>query len=261
MSTAVPLRQMWFKYMKTAVRKKLEVGCSHVNQRSFPKSLQVKLEYCNTLVERSSYMPEQLPNRNEFLDSRWKICRDLIQHEDNLINHRMTWLISSNFFLFSAFFVIFNSLTPTPTLTLTQVVNKNQHLAEIFSLLIPLIGIAICWTVWQLVRAATGQVDNVNTWWNRQLEKYLANNKNYPSLIGQSKYNSRDWKNIYSILPFIMTVAWVMLLCVSLTKGFKPGTFSYGLITLVAIALLFYIGLFLKGNLSKRKQIIYRNPI
>ncbi len=193
-------------------------------------------------------MSEQLPNRNEVLDSTWKIARDLVEHEDNLINHRMTWLITSNFFLFSAFFVIFNRPTSSQVGSL--------RLAEIFLSLIPLVGISICWTLWQLVRAATGQVDEVNKWWVKQLNNYPENKENYPLLVGKSKYTFEDWRNIYSILPFIMTVAWVMLLCVSLTKGFQPGIVSYGLIVLVAIALLYYIGLFFKGNLPKRKPII-----
>ncbi|MHC5735043.1 RipA family octameric membrane protein [Nostoc sp.] len=181
-------------------------------------------------------MSEQLPNRNDDLDSIWKIARDLIEHEDNLINHRMTWLITSNFFLFSAFFVIFNPQF------------GSQPVAKIFSLLIPLIGIVICWIVWQLVRSAAGQVNEVNNWWREQLNNYPENKQNYPFLIGQSKYSFKDWKNIYSIIPFVMMLAWVMLLCVSLIYGFQLEIFSYRLIPLVAIALLFYIGFFIKGN-------------
>jgi hypothetical protein len=160
----------------------------------------------------------------------------------------MTWLITSNFFLFSAFFVIFNRPT-SPQL-------GSQRLAEIFSLLIPLLGISICWTVWQLVRSATGQIDEINSWWSWHLDNYVFDKKNYPRLVGESKFTFEDWRNIYSILPFIMTIAWAILLCASLDSlinGFYSGIFSYGLVALAAIVVLFYIGLFFKGNLLVRK--------
>ena len=36
----------------------------------------------------------------------WKLARSAIEHENNLVNHRMTWFFSSQEFLLTAFFVV-----------------------------------------------------------------------------------------------------------------------------------------------------------
>jgi len=36
----------------------------------------------------------------------WKLARSAIEHENNLVNHRMTWFFSSQAFLLTAFFVV-----------------------------------------------------------------------------------------------------------------------------------------------------------
>ncbi len=40
----------------------------------------------------------------------WALLRDAIVHEDNLVNHRLTWLLTIEGFLFGGFFVIQNSM-------------------------------------------------------------------------------------------------------------------------------------------------------
>lgn len=37
----------------------------------------------------------------------WKLARSAIEHENSLVNHRMTWFISSQAFLFSTFILVF----------------------------------------------------------------------------------------------------------------------------------------------------------
>lgn len=41
-----------------------------------------------------------------------KRARSQIEHEDNLIDHRMTWLILSNTFLFAGFFLVVANRKP-----------------------------------------------------------------------------------------------------------------------------------------------------
>jgi len=50
-------------------------------------------------------------NDPEVLD--WNRVRSEIEHEDNLTNHRLTWLLTSQGFLFAAFALIFQASTKT----------------------------------------------------------------------------------------------------------------------------------------------------
>ncbi|MBL9128289.1 MAG: hypothetical protein JNL97_11605, partial [Verrucomicrobiales bacterium] len=34
--------------------------------------------------------------------TRWQLCRQVIEHEDNLVNHRLTWFLVINGFLMTA---------------------------------------------------------------------------------------------------------------------------------------------------------------
>jgi hypothetical protein len=47
---------------------------------------------------------------NEFTSpdiTSWRLFRSAIEHENTLVNHRLTWLLSSQAFLFSAFVLVF----------------------------------------------------------------------------------------------------------------------------------------------------------
>jgi tryptophan-rich sensory protein len=158
-------------------------------------------------------MCERQHIQSEFFDRSWKIARDLIRDEDTLINHRMSWLMTSNFFLFSAFFVIFNR--PDNAYV------GDPQLVETYMLFIPVIGVVICLTLWLLVMSATKQVERINNWWNGLFDSCLefrTEKGNYPCLVGESKYTFGDWRNIYSILPFIFAIVWLLLFFVSLAS-------------------------------------------
>jgi hypothetical protein len=137
-----------------------------------------------------------------------------IRHEDNLINHRMGWLMASNAFLFSAFGVVVNAF----------IQNQNNVSAKpllgAFLIIIPLLAAIVSWFIWELVRAATKQVDKISIWWDLMFlprEKYQFIPKDaYPALVGDPVYGFKGRLNIYAILPFILVLAWSFLLCLAI---------------------------------------------
>ena len=46
---------------------------------------------------------------------RYQIFRNRIEHEDNLIMQRLSWLMASQSFLFTAYAIVTNGLTTSPT--------------------------------------------------------------------------------------------------------------------------------------------------
>jgi uncharacterized membrane protein YidH (DUF202 family) len=139
-----------------------------------------------------------------------------IRHEDNLINHRMGWLMTSNGFLFSAFGVVVNAFFQT----------QQDHSAKMlflgaFLIIIPLVAIAVSWIIWELVRSATKQVDEVSGWWKGlfqsggRYESIIEKDKAYPQLVGDPVYGFTGRLNIYAILPAILALAWGLLLCIA----------------------------------------------
>src|ERR1051325_10433252 len=56
------------------------------------------------------YLSESSFNEFESPDiTAWKLARAAVEHENALVNHRITWLLQSQAFLFSAFFLVFLS--------------------------------------------------------------------------------------------------------------------------------------------------------
>jgi hypothetical protein len=80
---------------------------------------------------------------DEFHDEEivdWKRCRLAIEHENQLVNHRLSWMFASQGFLFAAFGAIWNSWkysasTKASTETITSVAILT---------IICLVGIAVC---------------------------------------------------------------------------------------------------------------------
>jgi len=81
--------------------------------------------------------------------------RGLIEHEDALINQRITWLITTNAFLFTGYF-------------LSQKPGSSQNFTELSGYLIwliPLIGVVMSYTIKSGIEAAIMQVRAANEWW------------------------------------------------------------------------------------------------
>ena len=62
---------------------------------------------------------------------RYQVFRNRIEHEDNLVMQRLSWLMASQSFLFTAYAIVTNGLTGAPTLAGNVYVNHLATLARI----------------------------------------------------------------------------------------------------------------------------------
>jgi hypothetical protein len=98
--------------------------------------------------------------------SYWSEMRSLIMHEDNLVNHRFSWLLTYEGFLMGGFFLVQNGL-------LSNNVSVGVVIAaEIFMLPVMLASMWICFITGQTISAAYRQTATVyHTWIRRYPEE------------------------------------------------------------------------------------------
>ena len=77
----------------------------------------------------------------------YQIIRSQIQHEDNLINQRLSWYVAAQAFLFSAYAILLNA----PSQVRLEGFGRQQ---EILFFLIPLVAIGVSILIYITVPAA-----------------------------------------------------------------------------------------------------------
>src|SRR5881628_2698690 len=88
---------------------------------------------------RSMNEPRPLSTPLSGLDY-YQLIRQRIEHEDNLIVQRLSWLVASQSFLFTAYAIVLNGLTGSPPPAAGALMHQQMRLSR----LIPLAGILTC---------------------------------------------------------------------------------------------------------------------
>ncbi len=114
------------------------------------------------LVKAIEMSTSEFHNR-ELID--WRRARALIEHENNLINHRVTWLILSQAALLGAFATIYNT-------NFEKGDSIDKGIVAIPLLFIISFGCLICFNIYFQLRAASIQTDRVTDWWYGEALKY-----------------------------------------------------------------------------------------
>lgn len=100
---------------------------------------------------------------DEFKDrdfADWKRVRSSIEHENTLVNHRLSWLFASHAFLYAAFAVVFNAWK-----------NPNDGVVEsssgyqVLLILVSMIGVFICGSIQRGLWEAEDQITLLDRWW------------------------------------------------------------------------------------------------
>ena len=81
----------------------------------------------------------------------YRLVRERIEHEDNLIVQRLSWLVASQSFLFTAYAIVTNGLTAQPPQPACVHFMEQLHL--LFQL-IPVVGTLTCVLIYVSVLAA-----------------------------------------------------------------------------------------------------------
>src|SRR4030095_9944176 len=151
-----------------------------------------------------SCTPPEIPAKPEF-DERtdrficdWKRARELIQHEDNLINHRTQWLSAINGFLLAGYFVS------------QSAVNIDADLKQFSKFGIPLVGLVISFAVKIALSAAMLQRGETVAWGHRRKAFDPSNlpespddckNFRHPQIVGFK--SRRGWSHDFMIVDVL----------------------------------------------------------
>jgi hypothetical protein len=163
---------------------------------------------------------------DEFKDeefANWKRVRASVEHENTLVNHRLSWLFSSQAFLFTAFILVFNAWKSGGKDLAT--VSHFPYLLSIISI----VGILICLSIQRGLNSAEDQLRALDKWWHRgawdsqlnqhsvwktRQERDLALRLKllkHPPLQGFIRYAWWDRLFTYSVVPAFFLVAWALI--------------------------------------------------
>ena len=133
----------------------------------------------------------------------YEIIRSQIEHEDNLINQRLSWFVAAQAFLFSAYAILLNA--PSQVRLATQ--------QEILFFLIPLVAIGVSILIYITVIAAMLATANL-----RRLLKTHMNEKDSALLPPVQGYRQTLLLGQASpiLIPFLFMISWIVLLIKSL---------------------------------------------
>lgn len=162
---------------------------------------------------------------DEFKDkeaANWRRVRAFIEHENALINHRLSWLFSSQAFLFTAFTLVFNVWKSS-----SGGLGAGNHFPYLLSI-ISGVGILICLSIQRGLNAAEEQIRLLDKWWLRRWDNQLGQHvvwKNrsernlalekqslkHPPLQGFIRRVWLDRWLTYSTVPTIFLLAWALI--------------------------------------------------
>src|SRR5881396_3536683 len=80
----------------------------------------------------------------------YQLIRERIEHEDNLVVQRLSWLVASQSFLFTAYAIVLNGLTASPPPATATLMHQQMRLSR----LIPLAAILTCALIYVSIVAA-----------------------------------------------------------------------------------------------------------
>jgi hypothetical protein len=80
----------------------------------------------------------------------YSLIRQRIEHEDNLVVQRLSWLVASQSFLFTAYAIVLNGLTTSPQPATATPLHQQMRLSQ----LIPLVAILTCALIYISIVAA-----------------------------------------------------------------------------------------------------------
>lgn len=176
----------------------------------------------------------QLAELDEFKNralTNWKRARSVMEHENLLVNHRMTWFLMSQAALFTAFALLmqaYGGATAEVTKATAQAAKATDEIAKTtaeatrtaaesarvlyfsFALSFVLLGIAVCYILYVMLDAAGCHHDAVRQWWEQP--DVCGNLADHPGIAGRAFGNSwHDWLTRISRLPVVALCVWLVL--------------------------------------------------
>jgi hypothetical protein len=140
---------------------------------------------------------------------RFEIAREIIRHEDGLVNNRVTWLLVLQGFLFTAFVngvALFEKFKDRPT---------SIWCITAGLVLVAAVGIGSNLTALNVVRIAFQQMHRTKQWWQAS-----GNPNDFPPVAGELGQGWYYWLFSTGRMPYLLVVVWLAL-AVLLLVGVK----------------------------------------
>ena len=150
----------------------------------------------------------------------YRLYREQVDHEDDLINQRLSLLVASQSFLFSAYAIVLNGAA-APRSSLFAF----QHRVIFWS--IPFIAATLCWFIDCSIRAAFLSMRHIRERWTIYRERGLIP-ECAPELQGEDETRKLGQLGP-RLLPYIFIAVWVVLyiLCPVIFSLAMRGKFAY----------------------------------
>ena len=142
----------------------------------------------------------------------YQIIRSQIEHEDNLINQRLSWFVAAQAFLFSAYAILLNA----PSQVRLQGFARQQ---EILFYLIPLVAIGVSILIYVTVIAAMLAMANLRRLLKSHANELESHAKEKEILLPPVQgYRQTLLLGQASpiLIPFLFMISWIVLLIKSL---------------------------------------------
>jgi hypothetical protein len=190
---------------------------------------------------------------DEFKDknfAEWKRVRASIEHENHLLNHRLTWLFNSNAFLFTLFGVLLQKSTYT-----TDATDPDKYLLNYLFLIISMLGMFTSFVIGKDIGQAIIQIRRTHQWWNwriRSNENLESSNTvlHYPPIY-ESSLNPLHKNITVTRIADLLCSAWVFIVFLVIGKLFEnefrsvlrihSDYYILGYILIIVISLIFLL--------------------
>lgn len=170
---------------------------------------------------------------DEFKDADlvdWKRVRSSIEHENHLMNHRLTWLLTSQGFLLGGFLLVFQASTGD------KIAEASRPFCRYVMAALAGTGIPIAVFLRLSLRAAEQQHDELRQWWDRRKPSH-----DHPPICGH--YPEWYFVFAYSGLPLVFVAGWLVLLLVALWDLLNAHAAGIGWGLLIFVAALALVGI------------------
>jgi hypothetical protein len=129
----------------------------------------------------------------------YRIVRGQLEHEDSLITNRLSWLIASQSFLFTAYAILANGVAPGSALD-----PKHQLMV-----LIPVIASLTCLFIFLAILGGVIAMHNLRRLYRRQMKSGV--DKSLPPVHG---YHATQFLGLAApvLVPILFTAVWGYLL-------------------------------------------------
>jgi hypothetical protein len=209
-----------------------------------------------TIVESDGVVMSQERPFNEFEDRAivdYKRFRGQVEHENELVHHRMTWLLTSNAFLFAAFAAALSAIS------MSSVEPQLVRLAKWLFTIIPVLGLFICYIASRVIDSAFLQIKMLIQWWEASIKGEDRNR--HPPLIELKGIGYHRLLLAWGV-PSLLSIAWIGIL-IGFHQLFLQRILPEILMPALGAALalgVFVAGWYSRGRYSLRAKSTMRPP-